>query len=73
MVIISIIVIFDIVVIIIIIIIFLVIIVIVIIIMVGLVCIRRGANDGDEDKTLAEAHNAPNDDGHPDNCADDRY
>ena len=28
--------------------------------------IGRGANDGDEDKTLAEAHNAPNDDGHPD-------
>ena len=43
-----------------------------IIIMVGLVvCIGRGANDGDEDKTLAEAYNAPNDDGHPDNYADD--
>ena len=45
-----------------------------IIIMVGLVvCIGRGANDGDEDKTLAEAHNAPNDDGHPDTYANDRY
>ena len=31
-------------------------------------CIRHGANDGDEDKTLDVAHNAPNDDGHPDNC-----
>ena len=30
--------------------------------------IRSGANDGDEDKTFDVAHNAPNDDGHPDNC-----
>ena len=44
-----------------------------VIILVDLVFIRTGANDSDEDKTLNLAHNSPNDDGHPDNCDDDRF